>query len=60
MRYWLGPWGAGPKDRDDLVLEVNATRLDGNNQKDLFAYDFPTRRDEQLARLEALIVKHGW
>jgi len=57
---WLGPWGAGPKDRDDLVLEVEATRLDGNNQKDLFAYDFPAQRDEQLARLEALIVKRGW
>lgn len=57
---WLGPWGAAPKDRDDLVLSVEPKRLDGKVQKDLFAYDFPAPREQQLARLEALIAERGW
>jgi hypothetical protein len=57
---WLGPWGGAPKDRADLVLEVEPTQLDGKGQQDLFAYNFPAQREALLARLEALIDERGW
>ena len=57
---WLGPWGGGPKDRDDLKLEVELTRLVGEDRKRLFSDDFPKKKVEQLAALEALIAAKGW
>jgi hypothetical protein len=57
---WLGAWGAAPKDRDDLDLELKLTRLDGPDQKDLFAYAFPDEKLERLQALEAFIADQGW
>jgi hypothetical protein len=57
---WLGPWGRGPKDRDDLQLTVTLDQLDGPRQRALFADRFGADKVERLRALEALIAERGW
>jgi len=57
---WLGPWGGGPKDRDDLKLEIEITQLIGQGRKPLFVYDFPEEKTARLKKLEAFIATQGW
>ncbi|WP_462321579.1 DUF6694 family lipoprotein [Halochromatium sp.] len=57
---WLGPWGGAPKDRDDLRLEVELTKLIGEDRKALFSEDLSAQQTERLASLEALIAAKGW
>ncbi|WP_148205508.1 hypothetical protein [Symbiobacterium thermophilum] len=46
-------WGSAPRDRDDLILEVEVTRLDGPNDQVLLDAEFPDYKAEWLADLEA-------
>ncbi len=57
---WLGPWGSGPKDRHDLKLEVELTKLIGEDRKTLFSDDFPQEKTQRLKALETLIAAKGW
>ena len=48
----FGSWGRAPKDRDDMILTVTPTDLDGADGKTLLKEKFSKYDQEELERLE--------
>lgn len=51
----FGDWGNAPKDREDMVLTVTPTRLDGPNGEALLDGEFPDYKQERLEKLKASV-----
>ena len=47
----FGEWGKAPKDRNDMVLTVNVTRIDGADNKPIFDSEFSEWDKEKLKEL---------
>ncbi len=52
----FGPWASAPRDRDDLVLTVEVTRIDGADGNSLYDARFSER---DLNRIESLVETLG-
>ncbi len=50
-------WGKAPKDRNDMVLTVEVTQVDGADGKTLYDSDFSERKQKRLEELQASLSR---
>ncbi|NQZ57868.1 MAG: hypothetical protein HRT88_10450 [Lentisphaeraceae bacterium] len=53
----FGGWSKAPKNRKDMILTVDVTRIDGADGKAIYDAEFSKRDEEELADLKQRLVK---
>ncbi len=56
----FGEWGRAPKDRHDMVLTVEITRLDSADSEQLFDAEFSEDDEKRVAALSKMVAEQGW
>lgn len=53
----FGEWSKAPKDRNDTVLTVTVTRIDGSDEKPIYDSEFSERDESKIVELNKRLVE---